>query len=182
MRTIKTITIFILAVGLLAGSAVGVAAQDEAADPMAPATFEVGFVNGPGGDELEGTTTDTEYGESRRGFGFVDFPFEAGDARASGLMTFVDNDEVVGNALARARAMRIVNDEGAWEGTSSAFLRMLEEPTAGPPFDHVADIAVLTGEGAYAGLTLVLTSDLDVWQGYIIPTDLLPLVPDLPAE
>ena len=39
MRTIKTTTISILAVGLLAGSAVGVAAQDEVADPMAPATF-----------------------------------------------------------------------------------------------------------------------------------------------
>ena len=32
MRTIKTTTISILAVGLLAGSAVGVAAQEEAAE------------------------------------------------------------------------------------------------------------------------------------------------------
>ena len=39
MRGVKATTISILAVGLLAGSAVGVAAQDDAADPMAPSTF-----------------------------------------------------------------------------------------------------------------------------------------------
>jgi hypothetical protein len=36
MRAIKTTTISILAVGLLAGSAVGVAAQDEEANTDAP--------------------------------------------------------------------------------------------------------------------------------------------------
>ena len=49
MRIIKTTTISILAVGLLAGSAVGVAAQD--ADPMAPSTFTIQRAGEP-----EGTT------------------------------------------------------------------------------------------------------------------------------
>ena len=48
MKGLKTSVISILAIGLLAGSAVGVTAQDEeAADPMAPAVFEIGFAVHP---------------------------------------------------------------------------------------------------------------------------------------
>ena len=47
MRGIKTITISILAVGLLAGSAIGVAAQDEVA------TAEVSSFTGTGPEGLE---------------------------------------------------------------------------------------------------------------------------------
>ena len=51
-----------------------------------------------------------------------------------------------------------------------------------PPFRSAANVAVLTGEGDYEGLTLILTQTLDEQRGYIIPTDLLPPVPELPAE
>ena len=65
MRTVKTTVVSILAFGLLAGSAVGVAAQEEAPDPMRPATFKIGFA-GPPAEALDATVTETEQGQSMR--------------------------------------------------------------------------------------------------------------------
>ena len=74
MRTIKHNTISILAVGLLAGSAVGVAAQDEV-DPMAPSTFTTEPIGEPE------VTADPE-----TGLGTLVAPYEATDPRASGTI------------------------------------------------------------------------------------------------
>ena len=56
VRAIRTTIISILALGLLAGSAVGVAAQDDAsADPTAPAFFEVEYIAGDDWEFVDGT-------------------------------------------------------------------------------------------------------------------------------
>ena len=46
MKKFRTPLVAAIAIGLLAGSAVGVAAQDEAADPMASSTFTAEFGDG----------------------------------------------------------------------------------------------------------------------------------------
>ena len=182
MRGIKTSLSTILALSLLAGATAGVAAQDEEADAnMAPATFKVDYAGEPA-ENLEATSTETEYGASIRGAGIVDIPLEAGDPRASGLLTQVGNEEVLGNITATSGRVRIVNDDGAWEGTSTGFLRLKNNPKGGNPYNRAASIAILTGEDAYEGLTLVLTETLNEFQGYIIPTDALPPVPELTTE
>lgn len=182
MRAKTTTIISIIAAGLLAVSTVGVAAQDEdAADPMAPAEFKVDYAGEPEA-YLEATATETEYGESIRGLGEVNVPLQAGDPRASGLLTVVANEEVLGQAVATSGRMRIVNDDGAWEGTSTGFLRLKNKQGGGNPYNRAASIALLAGEDAYEGLTLVLAQTLDEWHGYIVPTEFLPTAPELPAE
>jgi hypothetical protein len=182
VRAIRTTTISILAVGLLAGSAVGVVAQDEeATDPMAPATFGVMF-DFPPETTREPIVTETPLGESRRGEGLVNLPFKAGDPRATGLFTNVNSQETLGNIVASSSRVRIVNENGVWEGTGNGFSRLRMKQGEGPPFNRAASIAILSGEGAYEGLTLVLTQTLDHFHGYIIPTELLPPTPELPAE
>ena len=47
MKGLKPTLVSAVAIGLLAGSAVGVAAQDEAADPVAPSAFSGAASGGP---------------------------------------------------------------------------------------------------------------------------------------
>lgn len=182
MRAKTTTLIAILVTGLLAVSAVGVAAQaEEAADPMAPAQFKVDY-DGEPASFLEATFAETEFGESIRGDGIVDIPLTAGDPRASGLLTEIGNQEILGNGVITSSRLRIVNDDGAWEGTSMGALRLKNKQGQGNPYNRGASVATLAGEGAYEGLTLVLAQTLDEWQGYIVPTAVLPPLPELPAE
>jgi hypothetical protein len=183
VRAIKTSVISILAIGLLAGSSVGVGAQDEAADPMAPAVFKIGFAGAPAGT-FDETVTETEQGLSVRNNGAIDIPVEAGDARASGLFTGPRNEEWVGRVGVVSAQIRIVNDAGTWSGpvTEVLSLKAPSKREGGPAFNRKTSIAVLTGDGAYEGLTLYLTEAQDEWLGYIIPTDLVPPVPERPAE
>jgi hypothetical protein len=84
-----------IAVVLLAGSGVGVAAQDEAA------LFEWSATPG----EAEGTAT-----------------IEAGDPRASGALTIGLGDYLVTDTLLLGTSsLRLVNDGGAWTGTARSF-------------------------------------------------------------
>ncbi len=180
MRAKTTTIISILAAGLLAVSAIGVAAQDEA-DPMAPAQFKVDY-DGEPASFPEAEFSETEFGESIRGEGVIDIPLKAGDSRASGLLTEIGNQEILGNSVITSSHLRIVNDDGAWEGTSNGALRLKKKQGGGNPYNRGASIAILAGEGAYEGLTLVLAQTLNEWHGYIIPTEALPPVPELPAE
>jgi hypothetical protein len=97
VRAIKTSVISMLAIGLLAGSAVGVAAQgDEAA-----AVFE--WSTAPG--EVEGTAI-----------------VEATDTRATGVLNlglgeaFVTDDVIIASVSGR-----LVNDGGSWMGTGRSY-------------------------------------------------------------
>ena len=184
-RTVRkrNITIVALAsMALLAGSAVGVLAQDEVADPMRPATFRFGFA-GDASEVVDATVTKTELGSSSRGFAVIDIPVKAGDSRASGLLTSVQNEERAGRVVVISADVRIVNDAGTWSGPASGVLRLKKNPPGnGPDINRAMSIATLTGDGAYEGLTLILAQTLDEWLGYIVPTDLLPPAPDLPVQ
>ena len=163
MRGVKATTISILAVGLLAGSAVGVAAQDDAADPMAPSTFAWRL-----GDE-----------EAEQGY-FI----EAVDPRASGQMTLSDlpSIETDANWVASYEG-RLVNDGGAWVGIGREVGGGTTDLTGGDwqEGEHdtfwEAGVAIweMTGEEGYEGLSLILVdhfpeTSLGPW-GIIYPSE-----------
>ena len=172
MRAIRTTTISILALGLLAGSAVGVAAQDE--DPMAPSTFTMQLADDP--------VVNTDSAGKRTAVG----PVESTDQRASGTLTQVAASAPVNVADGdggeiHTDAVRLVNDGGSWLGSNRGFLTF---PSDGPP--TVQFLGELVGEGGYEGLTLFFAQTGDAedvrWLGVIVPTDEVPAVPELPAE
>jgi hypothetical protein len=172
VRAAKTGLISILTVGLLAGSAVAVAAQE--ADSMAPSTFTMQPANEPELSNDPGTGATIVVGET-----------ESTDPRASGTWT-----QVVGGSTAPAdeaaghiqrNAVRIVNDGGSWVGSNQGFLTF---PSDGPP--TVQFVGELVGEGGYEGLSMFFAETGDTEEvrrvGVIWPTDDIPAVPDLPAE
>ena len=152
MRAIRTTIISILALGLLVGSAAGVTAQEEAADLATPSYYT--FTAGEPTSVTEGTM-DEDTGELR-GVVLEGIPIEASDPRASGVASIVINGNSEGRGVIESRAYRVVNDEGAWVGTSTYVI-------AGGPVSDEPDIqremSVLVGEGGYAGLIMVSTSD-----------------------
>ena len=173
MRAIRTTTISILAVALLAGSAVGVAAQ--VADPMAPSTFTVQLVGEPVVSNDPGTGTTRLVGE-----------WESTEQRASGTLTQVVASTPVDVAdgdggLVQRLAEQLLTDGGSWVGSSRGFLTF---PSDGP--ETVQFLGELVGEGGYEGLTLLFAETGDTedvrWLGVIVPSADIPAVPDLPAQ
>jgi len=153
---------------------VAVAAQDEA-DPMAPAyfTYTVEVVESPS-----------------RGNPMVlrDHPqvdrVEATDPRASGriTMSFSWNTVVLGEewkVITTATSERLTNEGGTWTGTGRGVMTG-GEVLMGTGMD------VLTGEGGYEGLTLIMGQFMqmniaDTNWGFILPSDQVPPMPD-PVE
>jgi hypothetical protein len=171
VRAAKTGLISILTVGLLAGSAVAVAAQE--ADSMVPSTFTMRFAGEPDVSTDPGTGATIVVGE-----------LESTDQRASGTRTEVVGGSTVpvdvAGGLIQQNAVRIVNDGGSWVGSSRGFMTF---PSDGPP--TVQFVGELVGEGGYEGLSLFFAQTGDAEDvrvlGVIWPTDEVPAVPDLPA-
>ena len=74
-----------------------------------------------------------------------------------------DNEEVSTDsaAILESRSYRIVNDDGAWTGSSTfvqAGVQAGDSSLDGPPM-IARDTGVLVGEGAYEGLTAFMTGD-----------------------
>ena len=172
MKTIRTITTSILALGLLAGSAVGVAAQP----PEGEAAYVTGTIAISSGECTEGE----EWNE-------CPLSLDASDSRLSGEGTvrnagsaIQSDDEFV---VLVDMSLRVANDEGAWTGggllyalPANADAVGVDEPTW-----------VLSGEGAYDGLTAVLRADLGPdgsFAGVIVGAEppAAPAVPEPPAE
>ena len=145
MRAIKTGLISILAVGLLAGSAVGVAAQP----PEGEVAYVTGTVTISGGECTEAA----EWNECPLSLDASDSRLSGeGSVRNSGMPMQSDDEFVV----LVTSSLRVANDEGAWTGggllyalPANADAVGVDEPTW-----------VLSGEGAYDGLTAVLRADL----------------------
>ena len=171
MRTIKTTTISILAIGLLAGSTVGVAAQDEDADSLAPALTSGSFVYWDGEpDSWDETTRDGIQTEA-----WVDSAdVEMSDSRLSGAITLdytKQRFDVLGTDIAWGTA-RIENDAGAWDGT----MRQTSDRDAS---GREVGYYELVGSGAYDGLSaMVFETETPVggreWSGIIFPGELPP--------
>ena len=186
MRAIKATTVSILAIGLLAGSAVGVTAQEEAAELSTPAyvTWQVT------GDPVlvAEATFDEDAGEMR---GLVQSaPVEASDPRLSGQYYFAINGNVQNNGspdygVLESRSWRMENDGGAWTGTSTYV--EAGDGTGDGPAAMIAEAGILIGEGGYEGLIAVFDSDYrEGNQGDGVILELLappsPEVPAAPAE
>ena len=192
MRAIKTTTISILAIGLLAGSAVGVAAQDEEAEAEAASgsSYFTGTFTAAWPPVDEGTETMGSDGFSiTRGMVLAEEAIETSDPRVSGSLSRVLNFDV--HTLAEkekgpeflehfAEAWRLENEGGSWTGLGTGFIHAgaVDEPT-----DLVT--VLLTGEGGYEGLTAYVfvdaTQDPIAVEGGVFTGEAVP-APDLPAE
>ena len=182
MRTIRTTTISILAVSLLAGSATGVAAQDEeTAEPALP-TYATGTVGEPA-NFVDGTYS--EDNRVLRGQRYEGVPVESTDPRLAALFDVVVNghsqvtDE--DGAILESRSYRAENEGGAWAGSGTFVMAWDEDPDA----PHIArETVVLHGEGGYEGLVAYVTQDFIAGEGYeaVIYGVEVPPMPEFPAE
>ena len=190
MRATKTSVISILAIGLLAGSAVGVAAQDEeaAAEPSTPAKV-TGTIDAAASDLVQEPTETVVDGtlEVRDGV-FAGDRFEMDDPRLTGTATAAFNIDVhkvsdFEDVVAGSFALRLENEAGSWSGQGTSVFH----GGATIPEDEAfqLDTWLLTGAGAYEGLSAYLvvdgTEDPPTVEGVILAGEMPPF-PALPAE
>ena len=160
-----------LAIGLLAGGAIGVTAQRGSGAPV-EFTGVTRFGPCPGPQEIERALN---VSMTRGGYyctpGIVE-PFS--DPRLHGdiyIWPWIDRHD--DGPTIFATGFTIINEDGAWRGVPDVYL---QEESSG---DHI-----LIGEGAYEGLTVIATVDLDSgtwdWHGWIIdgPVTPFPTEPD----
>ena len=160
MRAVRSIVITAITVGLLAGAAVAVSAQDEeVAAPAPPVEFSGRITCGPPvAPNRAGTETTAEVGEGVTLTRYRDGAWRqtgtVSDPRLEGSWfhtwesdSYLDPGAETGPSVAVA-TWRIENDEGAWSGgmigVDLADGTRLEGPT------------VMVGEGAYEGLTAIV--------------------------
>ena len=167
MRGIKTTTISILAVGLLAGSAVGVAAQDE---PSVEATEVTGQV-------IQGERIAVPQPVERPdgilvGEGFVSLQtWDTSDPRLNGDATYTVNTRSVPDCCGIvSEAYELTNDGGSWLGDGRGY---------GIGTDRNGFV-VLTGRDGYEGLTAFVDLALgegNAWdlKGIIFPSEVPPV-------
>jgi len=139
-----------VAVGLLAGSAIGVTAQSGDVDPMAPA-----FVTG---SITDGQTASTETQTAEEGFTRIEVVsgpdvWEASDSRLSGEVTYAGNWQrypYPASMQVEAATYELVNEGGRWLGQATAIATATISGW---------DAIVFTGEGGYEGLTAYVSID-----------------------
>ena len=169
VRGSKSGLISILALGLLAGTAIGVTAQDEAADPVAPVEFtgKTAFGPCPGSETVETLPGKIEYrGEYYCRLGVAE---AFSDPRLQGTFyVWPYHDQHLPGPAIWASAFSMTDDDGAWRGAPSLYL---DKDSSGTQ--------ILVGEGAYEGFTIIASVDLNGsvwdWHGWIIDGDLPPL-------
>jgi hypothetical protein len=182
VRALRTTTISILAVGLLAGSSVGVAAQDE--ETAAGATSFTGSVRGGEGVDVE--TTETVF---PNGFTAVDGAtwrnnWESSDERLTGDVTGVSNWVVGPDGFSAwetggepdiitSVVMELTNDGGSWLGEGIGF--------GSTDLGVSRDMYTLVGRDGYEGLTAYVVLEVPpgppTFSGVIFPTA-MPEVPE----
>lgn len=172
MRGSKSSLGFVLAIGLLAGSAVGVAAQDEQASPVEfSATWEFGPVI------RTGTSEAADGAIRERGWAWQPSAISAAtDPRLEGSLSIAANSDdygARGGPQVWHYGFRIENEEGAWQMLPTASLTY-------PDGEVSPTVGIFVGEGAYEGLHAVFEHQTDgetgVWElrGYVIEGELPP--------
>jgi hypothetical protein len=141
VRAITTTTISILAVGLLAGSAVGVAAQDEEA--AADVT------------SFTGTGTPVDFFDGEEGGTVAVVSYESSDPRLTGEVTITGSHladpDAAGFTMLSAQAYELTNDGGSWLGEGTG--------VASTDLGIVRDTFILVGQEGYEGLTAYVISE-----------------------
>jgi len=180
------LVVLIAAIGLLVSGTIGVGAQDETADPLAPASFRFEYEQTHGSDVVR---------DEEAGADLFSVVVLANDPRASGVLTMAnvsggvrDGDHVWEIST---QSMRLANDAGAWTGTGIGLQalspdertrKQRRKDQGPPPLNDVASVYRLTGDGEYDGLALFLVnSDHQSW-GIIVPSDTVPAIPELRTE
>ena len=166
MRTIKTITISTLAVGLLAGSAVGVAAQDEASMEPAEVTGRATFAEGV---LVEPAMSDGP-GDIRVGDGMVVVhTWDTNDPRLDGEATRTVNFRFDSDFTSgiESEAMVLANEGGSWVGDGWGY--------GGAELDG-GGFSALSGRDGYEGLSAFIVrgpNEGDGWdlKGIIFPSE-----------
>ena len=161
MRAIRTTTISILAIGLLAGSAVGVTAQEEEAADQATAV------------EFTGATSFGPCSADYCNNPIVE-PFT--DPRLAGQFRVWANEDVYpGGPTLWMSGFSMHDEDGGW----------VQRPVIGITHtngDASTEVITMDGQGAYEGLTLVaevkLTGTRWDWHGYIVDGE-LPATPTI---
>jgi hypothetical protein len=208
MRTLRLTLVVTIAVVMVAGVSRVAAGQDDAVTPPT----EMSGVLSCGSYYLDGASRNVVLGpvddgnlvrrETRGSLTRLDVD-EMSDVRLAGEWTVYESwDEYIYPGVALdgpyplslvATTLRMVDDEGAWEGSDhGVHLPGVRDMTDPPVWEPM----VLSGEGAYEGLiaaqwSRLLDRDCDCWavadpctwevRGYIIDGRLPPL-PDVPAE
>lgn len=158
---------FAMPSGLLAGSAVGVAAQDENTDAINPCTMPITSVSGR---IIWGTTTNemppvTVDGATHREVVHI-ARWDMYDDRLDGDQEFRAVWDTNGVAGVHGGTIRIENADGAWSGTVHG---------VGPSMGSWQEFTSLTGEGAYEGISASLfgtSGSSGPLEGAIYPTEL----------
>ena len=122
------------------------------------------------------------------GLPVVTVQFDATDERASGMLTNLENfahSEDDERYRVGSTSLRLVNDGGEWVGTS----RFVAGANAGPDENDVSGSFIeMTGEDAYEGLSLFVFGVVDGLggptnrMGFIVPTEVIPTMPEPPVE
>ena len=169
MRTVRNATISILAVGLLAGATVGVAAQDEPGIEVTEVTGQAIFgpwIDDPGVDE---TPDGILVGED---FVFL-HGWDTSDARLNGEVTRTVNfRHIPDTGTIESVAYELTNDGGSWVGDGRGY-------SAG---SDGSGFVALSGRGGYEGLSAFLVHEGGTgdggWdlKGIIFPSE----VPEVP--
>jgi len=175
MRTIRMITTGLASLALLAGAAVGAAAQSPEA--LAPA-----WVKGQVfyGTQLSAPTVTTEDGVThKRGESYVNQRWDISDPRLSGMAVAAWNSDVyeppegAGVSLVAVGAYEIANDEGTWVGSYTSTGQGADDSLG------MLETVTLTGSGAYEGLSAVLNLD---WTTYPVPVEGMIILGEIPPS
>ena len=173
MKGLKTALVVAISAGLLAGSALGVAAQDAAPGPEAATLVSGELIRSTdpamdcGQAVFETVEGNAEYTRERgRVCGATT---EMSDARLSGVVTFMDDADRYNRTADLSDivwgAISIVNDDGTWEGRSVG-TSDVTRGLGGVTYHE------LVGSGAYDGLSAVLfhiEAEDDLVTGVIFP-------------
>jgi len=179
VRARKISLAVIVAIGLLAGSTMGVAAQETDEGVAEPTLFTLQLVPSVSVRSPDVTTEDGVYKEI--GSCFAPMIVNPSDPRLDGVLTacgdFHQFGPSEGSPTVGSGTYRLVNDEGAWQGSSP--WAGWTDPESGDAMELGDEVIVLTGEGAYDGLYAVMTlSDWSDIRGFIFngapPADPVP--------
>ena len=190
MKNARSVVGSILVIGLLATSAITAAAQDDGDVDELTATSYVTGTSGDPRQTIAGTDSSSDGGlVEHRGYTFADITVDTDDPRLNGIMSIVANGDerflsgTVGSGKltdVQAFGVRITNDEGGWSGQGTALIH-----GNGSTATTNLDTIILTGDGAYEGLTAYVLIDNTttppslegtVFQGAMTP------FPEPPAE
>ena len=154
MKTARNTAISILAIGLLAGSAVGVAAQAEEAEAIV-SSF-TGAVSGGEGLGLETVDEELPNGFMKVNGQTYRTKWTASDERLTGTLTGVNHWVIDPNGfepwatggqpnMITSSALQLDNDGGSWLGEGTSF--------SSTELDAMRETIIFVGQDGYQGLT-----------------------------